>query len=283
MNCTRKALLLSLLLHAGALGLIFILLRVSKHIVLPNAEFATNRQILIDVSSGSGPAQASHSNASRVFAPKVKIQDLGIKFGFEVHATNKGQGSDSTGTSNGQAQQELKDDKELPLYRYVYDRINGNLSYPVELIAKKMKGNVSGVLNFSARGEFQEEKSRFNADSSFLKVAVVRAIRHAFRENIPSQIVGHGGGFEVSCQFVFEIVEHQDETLIAARQGMMGKKLSFYRSFEQSVLEWQLGPLSGLGPFASLDVTWFPRIIGDAFSKKAKIDPLDNYRDDAAW
>jgi hypothetical protein len=303
----NKALLLSLLIHAGALGLFIFarpdLVRVEKpvdRIWMEVVEENSAEHFIGHSSQSLGQISVDAHRSGRRSTPSVKIQDLGIRYGWEVGSSEEN--GQKNGPKNGpknsngaiagsRAQGVLDADAKLPLYHYVYDRINGNLAYPMELVAKKIAGSVSGVLVFSDRGEFLEDHSRLSGDSSFLKVAVVRAVRRAFRDGIPSQFLPQvlplglkdGQSLEVSCRFVFEIIEHEDETLVAQRQGIVGREMDFYRSFEESALQWQLGPLSGLGPFASLDVTWFPRPIGDLLSKKAKFDPLDSYRDDAAW
>jgi hypothetical protein len=281
----RKAFLISLLLHAGALALFIFV-----HSDSVREEKPVDR-IWMEVSDVDSSHRAqSRGRSSEAIpghhhsaTPSVRIQNLGIRYGWEEQKNRASKFQDAAGGS----QSVLQEDAKLPLYHYVYDRINGNLSYPMELVAKRITGSVTGVLAFSSlgseSGEFLEEHSRLSGDSSFLKVAVLRAIRRAFRDGIPPQFIGRGRSLEVSCHFIFEILEHEDETLIAKRQGIAGKDLAFYRSFEESALQWQLGPLSGLGPLASLDVTWFPRTIVDLLSNKAKIDPLDSYRDDAAW
>ena len=51
-----------------------------------------------------------------------------------------------------------------------------------------------------------------------------------------------------------------------------------------SKLEWELGPFSGLGIFAaSFNPLWLLEKGKDLFSHKAKIEPLQRYRDDPEW
>jgi hypothetical protein len=73
--------------------------------------------------------------------------------------------------------------------------------------------------------------------------------------------------------------------LIATRQSTQGRGLSFYRVNLVSPLDWNLGPLSGYGvsPVVGINPLWFVDAIGNLIHPKAKIDPLDKYRDDPDW
>ena len=88
----------------------------------------------------------------------------------------------------------------------------------------------------------------------------------------------------LKCSFRFLFSQNGDQDLVEEQKFVVGSHLFFYRSFYRSVLEWQLGPLKGLGPFSvGLDPSWLLEKGGGLFSHRAKIDPLEKYRDDPDW
>ncbi|MBI4926088.1 MAG: hypothetical protein HY843_09205 [Bdellovibrio sp.] len=87
----------------------------------------------------------------------------------------------------------------------------------------------------------------------------------------------------INCSFRFDINYHGDADTIASQKWLSGNNLFFYKTFAKAVLSWKLGPLSGLGPGVGLNPLWFIEQAKQLFSKKAKIDPLQKYRDDPEW
>jgi hypothetical protein len=86
----------------------------------------------------------------------------------------------------------------------------------------------------------------------------------------------------LDCVFHFAFTENDNERVKSTMRLLNGTEMMFFRNFFKSKLEWEIGPLSGIAPipFASLNVLWFVDKAKDALSNKAKIDPLQKYRDD---
>jgi hypothetical protein len=274
---SRFSFAVSFLLHALVVIVLFSFLDQDHLIPKKRTLFIEVEKTLAKIlktGEGSGGVHKSRS---------FRLKDLGVKYGWQ-HPTGPIQEASPETPSHGVDL--VKEGKESPLFKYVHEQVDDQLAYPAELKARAIQGSVSGALVFS-KGEFSEDQTRLVSDSSFLKVAVMRALRRAFRENLPEKYwklaANSEGRLEVECRFVFAFVEHDDEEKSRSLQAVSGHALAFYRTYVHSALQWKLGPLSGLGPLVSLDVLWLPEKIGELFSKKAEIDPLDSYRDDPAW
>jgi hypothetical protein len=224
----------------------------------------------------------------------LSLKNLGIPF----HITQKPQDlkGDSTTASEAHSskssgplrrksnQMDLPaEGKASPFFRYVYETIDKNLMYPDELIAKKETGSVIAHIVFSEEGAYLEEETRFETASSYLRVVAARTLRKAFKNSVPKQKWLFRKRTEVTCQFRFEITEHNDPNLAKSKNLAIANQMTFYRHSQRSLLQWDAGPLHGLGPFVGADILWIPKGIFELFSKKAKIDPLENYRNDRAW
>jgi hypothetical protein len=172
------------------------------------------------------------------------------------------------------------------LYRRIFERIDQFLVYPAEFKAAKISGSITAHLVFSRDGIYLRPQSRFDATSNYLKVEVLRALRKAFAEALPAELMKgvESRQLEVSCYFLFAITEGNEASARDEREWMSAGHLSFYRNYHHSVLQWELGPLSGLGPMpVGLDPSWFVRKIQEATTNKAKIDPLERWRNDPEW
>jgi hypothetical protein len=279
---------ISIALHALSVAFLFLFLHSSQ---LPRL---LQRSVLIEIadapkSLSAGRGTFGSKSRSRRAAHSFQLKDLGVKYGWQVptgKTSNSGGAASEFDHGKMNAVDIVKEGKESPLFKYVHDQVENNLYYPAELKQKLIEGSVSGVVVFS-KGEFVEDYTRLQSNSSYLKVAVMRALRRAFRDSLPEKYwklaANSEGRLEVQSQFIFSIVEHDEDKKAEALQAVSGRTLAFYRTYVHSALQWKLGPLSGLGPLVSLDVLWIPEKIAGLFSKKAEIDPLDSYRDDPAF
>jgi len=168
-----------------------------------------------------------------------------------------------------------------PLYQSIYTAIERNLTYPSEFTNRGIHGEVSATLVFSPNGEFQASLLRTRSTSKYLESLVRRALRTAFREPLSGKALHDlKTALNVDCFFSFRFVEHPSDENRKTNSTQLGSHMSFYREFQQSLLEWNVGPAHGLGPFIGLDVLWIPNKIAELLSKKAKVDPLEQYRED---
>jgi hypothetical protein len=285
---TPLSFFISIVLHISAVALLFLFLHSSQ---LPRL---FQRSVLIEIadapkSLSTGKGNLGSKSRSARTSNSFQLKDLGVKYGWQVPTAEKSNpGGAASESDHGSANDVdiVKEGKESPLFKYVRDQVENNLYYPAELKQKFIEGTVSGVVVFS-KGEFIEEQTRLQSSSSYLKVAVMRALRQAFRDSLPEKYwklaADSEGRLEVQSQFIFSIVEHDEDEKAETLQAVSGRTVAFYRTYVHSALQWKLGPLSGLGPLVSLDVLWIPEKIAGLFSKKAEIDPLDSYRDDPAW
>jgi hypothetical protein len=114
-----------------------------------------------------------------------------------------------------------------------------------------------------------------------LKIHIIRVLRKLFSVEVLNFKVSNPKEIVVHCFFQFSFHSLRDETpdSVQKKNLLLGNKLFFYRSIYKSKLAWDLGPLHGSGPAVGIDPFWFGRL----FSKKAKIDPLEKYRNDPEW
>jgi hypothetical protein len=288
----RSSFLISLSLHLFGAVFLFVFLHAQQLPVL------VRRSVLIEIaqaprqSSKSASSQTSSKSKPTHAPPSFQLKDLGVKYGWQLQVRPYGgpnaEPNPARESDRGQLNSSdvVKEGKESPLFRLIRDQVENHLAYPAELKEKGIQGTVTGAVVFS-KGQFVEDQTRLQSDSAYLRVAVMRALRKAFRESLPEKYwqlaSDREGRLEVQCRFIFETVEHDEEKKSHDLQAVSGHALAFYRTYVHSALQWQLGPLSGLGPLVSLNVLWLPEKIGELFSKKAEIDPLDSYRDDPAW
>ena len=213
----------------------------------------------------------------------IPLASLGVSYGATIRGwiqQDTVPGTESGGGALGAS------DRNISLYQYLFHTIDQFTGYPAELKYAGITGRVLVKLYIDARGEFRRELSEVRATSPYLKVAVIRGIKSSLAQGLPASLrknVDHP--FSVQCEFTYEQVEHDDPEAAQQHQLISAKALAFYRYFPKSKLEWQLGPLSGFGiiPSIAFNPLWFVAKISDALSKKAKIDPLEHYRDDPEW
>ncbi|MBI2711733.1 MAG: hypothetical protein HYX41_02555 [Bdellovibrio sp.] len=226
--------------------------------------------------------------------PTVSLSNLGVPLSGVTKQNHLGSLSDFNGPdldlsseSGFQAGDALAvaTEKSSSIFRYLYERIDQNLSYPNEFVESGFQGPVTARIFLDEEGAWESSTSVIKGAQPYLRVPVVRALRRALMEPVPENIWGKKKERRfIDCLFRFEITQNGDESLLEKRRFVSGRKLFFYRSVYVSKLQWSAGPLSGLGPFSvGFDPTWLVSQAAGLFSKKAKIDPLQKYRDDPAW
>jgi hypothetical protein len=174
--------------------------------------------------------------------------------------------------------------KNYSLYQYLYQRIEAQLTYPSEIREAGHSGTVVARLNFDVDGRYSREQSVYSSSNAYLRVHVIRLVRKALEEAVPGNLNRLRRPFLLNCSFRFAISQHADQKVNDSQKLIVGAHLYFFRSFYKSKLEWELGPLRGLGIFAGgLDPLWFLRKGEELLSDKSKFDPLQKYRDDPEW
>lgn len=171
-------------------------------------------------------------------------------------------------------------------YRFIYQIIDQNLTYPFELRQRDIQGRVVLRLSFTKEGVLLRDRTEVvSASSNYLRVHVQRMLRKLFLDPLPKPQRTFTGPFTLVCSFHFERTEHNEADLIAARRFIQKNNLYFYRQEHHSKLQWQLGPVSGLGivPALGVDLGGAFDQVGRLFSSRTKKDPLARYRDDPEW
>ena len=270
----KRSLFQAIVIHAVACGLLFFLFYERRESGIPRT-----KEVSVTL---AWPGQASSKAGPRT-APSAKeipkLSDLGISF-FGKRTVLP----ESEGGGGGEGEDEGGGIHDSALYRYVFREINQRLTYPDLFKQSLIDGRVEAKLVFSKDGEFLPDQSKFSAGSGFLRVSVIQNLRATFLSPIPKAL-RRDRPFSVSCVFIFEVVEHADGETVRTKQVDDGGLLAFYRYYVHSKAQWDLGPFSGIAPipFVGFSPLWVVDKVAELFSKKAKIDPFDKYRQDPEW
>ena len=280
-----KNFLFSLLFHVIFAALVFLCL-IEPRLALKKNEIEVEIIQTLPRSKFVVESFSKHSlTTKKLVRRNIPLSALGIK--ISTSPTTTTQNDIQASVERFESTEGITDfkqaDKDLNLHQHIYETIDRGLTYPTELAERRMEGSVRATIWFSENGELIPSKTQLDSNSNYLKIVVAQALRRAFREPIPKSKFKGTEPISVRCTFTFEITEHNDASIVASKKKLLGNRLSFYRNYQKSALQWDLGPLHGLGPIPQVDVLWLPEKIGELFSKKAKIDPLDKYRDDPEW
>jgi len=236
----------------------------------------------IDVSEPASPAKRGRALHAYPSLKHLGVPLPGLPGSAAPSPSNAPADSEPAWTSGDPLAPET--DRDVSLYRYLYSVIERNLTYPAEFHGTGIQGEVTVTLRFDSEGAWRKDVSAFRASNPYLRVHVIRLLRKALRERIPANLWKARAKLAVDCTFRFLISESGDVALLESKRVIFGKSLSFARRIQKSVLEWQAGPLHGLGPFAvSLNPLWFFEKARDVVAPRIKIDPLEKYRNDPDW
>lgn len=215
---------------------------------------------------------------------RLSLKDLGIKWSRSGHLSiPEGRVDDTGGVGrrgfgHGTGLEEMKG---TVLQNALYEKINAALIYPDEFREAKIEGEVAAEIFFE-RGGFIEEKTRVRSRSDYLRVYVHRLLRETLKHH---SVVGKEP-VRIFCSFRFELLDTQNpffnELPVLQQSGMLGNTLHFSRKGEL-VGTWHLGPVSGYGLYAAVNLAWFIEKAENALSDKEQIDPLRKYRSDPLW
>jgi hypothetical protein len=232
-------------------------------------------------------SSSKHSRQSSA-GNSVSLKNLGVlgsiskplQNGNEARKENREKDEAWGGQENAHS---IATDPSYRLHRYIYDRINSQLLFPSELREAGLQGKVNSQIYFDSQGHYIRARSSFQSDNPYFKVLVIRVLRQALSEQLPRTVYRIKTSFELKCSFSFALTEQGNAELAETQRGMVGKSLFFYRNFHHTILAWNVGPFSGTGPTLGFNPVWLFQKGSEIFSKKAKIEPLQKYRDDPEW
>ena len=286
----------SLLIHAFVYGLLLAwvwwLIRPSStlqpEISVPiEVEFIKPAPIESEIGKGVTSSQGVRPSHS------IHLSQLGVRLSTGTVSPidpshRKSSETDDSGKSevpNG-APDFKQESASYPAYRFIFDRIDANLTYP-DVFKKpenQFTGWVDAKIKLDANGKFDEPSSTFDSDSRFLRVTAIQAVRKGLAHELPAECLKKlKGNRLIVATFHFEKVEPKDMFQQEAKAYQLGAQLNFHRFFVRPEIAWDVGPIHGIGPIPRLDILWFFKKAADAFDQDAKFDPLDAYRNDPAW
>ena len=170
-----------------------------------------------------------------------------------------------------------------PLFRYVFELLDGQIDYPQVFKERKMNGLVSAELRFLSDGSFDRNRSRIWSASPYLRVYVAQMIRVAFQNALPPMLLQTSKERAIKVNVHFEITETTSD-IPDKKSSYTGNFISIFRQFPWSKLQWQLGPLAGLAPLPAvgIDLSWFTEKLPKIIQGREE-DPLAIYRLDPEW
>lgn len=254
---------------------------------------------------------------------KVNLKDLAVLPRTSQNSGNPETMSSNADKGGGGSPYAFKNqmtEKTSPILTYLYQRISGNIGYPSDLYDSWIQGDVTAKLRFDLSGKWIDDPKTVFAkglESRYLRIHVIRRLREILEERIPQNLWKDvPQPFFVETRFLFVIVapegvegaqkgpligatanptqfnetdmdggQYVESMLNKQNQGAFGEYLLFYHSHLSSKMAWKLGPFAGYGimPAIGLDPGWFAKTIGDWLHHRAKIDPLEKYRDSPEW
>lgn len=163
---------------------------------------------------------------------------------------------------------------------WVYRKTERVLGYPNEFIKHEIQGSVVARISFDHDGRFDPSRIAVDSDSPYLRVYVYRLLEKTFFDDpIPPNFRNWQDRLNVICQVHFVFTE--TTVSFDIEQKIAGNRMFFAKKHPKSKLDWKLGPLGGMGPFAvGVDLLWFARKAKEATSHHVEIDDLAPYKND---
>lgn len=171
--------------------------------------------------------------------------------------------------------------KNQVLYEQLYNAIEGLTFYPSVLFRNNIEGTVKARLAFNDQGQCLWNYSYIKSRDKHLKVLILSILKKAcamnwreeFRSVSKNLVVDMGFQFRISDIDHIPVLQYQ----MSEHNFIVGNVMTFYRSRVDSVLQWELGPFTGIFPipYVNINFDWlsenWDRVV------KNKKDPLKEY------
>ncbi len=163
--------------------------------------------------------------------------------------------SDSSTTGWGKAANDLREAVYYLSYKKLYEKIDGVVFYPGVLSYHGHEANVNVQIVMNKEG--CEKPWRYlQSSNAYLRSYVSQMFeRKICKPEFLNQVLSEESR-RIDFSFKFELTENEQQPIELSR--IQGNLLFFYRNVQKSKLEWNIGPIKGMGivPAVSLDFFW---------------------------
>lgn len=157
----------------------------------------------------------------------------------------------------GQGSETFERIEDYSLFKFLFDKVDANLSYPGVLARHKIQGTVNARFVLNAEGGCDWSYTHISNGDPYLQLYVLDLLKRTCAENF-KRYTKDREITNVDMSFQFAISESGDGEYQKKNQILVGNTMHFYRNSHQSVLEWELGPFKGMFPIpaAYLNLPW---------------------------
>ncbi len=157
----------------------------------------------------------------------------------------------------GQGSETFERIEDYSLFKFLFNKVDANLSYPGVLARNKIQGTVNARFVLNAEGSCDWSYTHISNGDPYLQLYVLDLLKRTCAENF-KRYTKDRKITNVDMSFQFAISESGDEEYQKKNQILVGNTMTFYRNSHQSVLEWELGPFKGMFPVPAvyLNIPW---------------------------
>ncbi len=157
----------------------------------------------------------------------------------------------------GQGSETFERIEDYSLFKFLFNKVDANLSYPGVLARHKIQGTVNARFVLNAEGSCDWSYTHISNGDPYLQLYVLDLLKRTCAENF-KRYTKDRKITNVDMSFQFAISESGDEEYQKKNQILVGNTMTFYRNSHQSVLEWELGPFKGMFPVPAvyLNIPW---------------------------
>lgn len=277
----RNFIALSIAIHLVVAGFLFISL--PKFTLPPQAAVYVELPEATSVAASADTKHGSTKMAGTVMraggAKSIPFSALAPSWKPTMNGPSLGS-ANSEGSWGAQSSESIVKAKSSGAVAWVYKKTEQVLGYPMAFTKHEIQGSVNAHISFDARGRFDLSRLDVTSDSPYLRVYVYRLLEKTFFDDpVPAGFRNWKDRLNVDAQIRFTFVETMVKLELTHK--IAGNKIYFAKNHPKSKMQWNLGPLAGMGPFGvGMNMLWFAQKAKEATSNHIPEDDLAEFRND---
>jgi len=166
--------------------------------------------------------------------------------------------------------------KDYSFFNKLYEQIDGSLSYPSVLARNKIKGVINSRIVFNADGNCDWRRTKIHGQEAYLSLYILDVLKNVCKMNF-KKFLHERTITNADLSFHFDITEGVKKDRLDEGKMIVGNTLLFYRNSQQSIAEWEVGPLKGMFPVPMiyLNIPWIQENWERLINNK---DPLREFK-----